>query len=105
MDCWELAEQFSLATGRRITYKPIAPEEFKSLVLKHWNLIEPYADAIVSIWRGMAGGGYDQLSADIEHIIHRKPGSLPGFLHDHPEIFSPGAPTGSPPRQKPRQTA
>jgi uncharacterized protein YbjT (DUF2867 family) len=105
MDCWELAEQFSLATGRRITYKPIAPEEFKSLVLKHWNLIEPYADAIVSIWRGMAGGGYDQLSGDVEHVTHRKPGSFADFLRDHAEIFAPTSSTGNHARQKRRKTA
>jgi uncharacterized protein YbjT (DUF2867 family) len=105
MDCWEMAEQFSLATGRTITYKPIAPEEFKSIVLKHWNLIEPYADAIVSIWRGMAGGGYDQLSLDVERVTGTKPRSFADFLRDHAEIFTPASSTGSHARAKRRKTA
>jgi uncharacterized protein YbjT (DUF2867 family) len=105
MDCYEVAETLSTVMARRITYKPIAPEEFKTIVLRHWNLIEPYADAIVSIWRGMAGGGYDQVSDDFERLTGRKPRSFAEFLRDHAEIFAPSASAGGPVRQKRRKSA
>jgi uncharacterized protein YbjT (DUF2867 family) len=98
----EVAAEVSTTVGRPIAYQPITPEEFKAIILKHWNTIEPYADATVSIWRSASSGTYAPVDGDLAALIGRKPRSFAEFVRDHAEVFVPAKPS---PRARRRQTA
>jgi uncharacterized protein YbjT (DUF2867 family) len=102
LDFSEVAAQLSATVGRPIAYKPITPEEFKAIILKHWKMIEPYADATVSIWRGVGSGSYAPVRSDLATLIGRKPRSFAEFAQDHAELF---ARAKAPPRARKRQSA
>jgi uncharacterized protein YbjT (DUF2867 family) len=104
LNFYEVGKLLSEITGRPIGYKPITPEEFKATILKHWNMIEPLADATVSIWRGMSSGSYAGVSPDLGTLLGRPPRSLADFLRDHLALFLPGA-TKAAPRARKRQIA
>jgi uncharacterized protein YbjT (DUF2867 family) len=102
LDFMEVAEELSQGLGRRILYKPITPEEFKAIILKHWQMLEPYADATVSIWRGMSAGSYAPVTAELAGILGRAPRQLGDFVRDYAEMFMPGKAS---PRVRRRKTA
>jgi uncharacterized protein YbjT (DUF2867 family) len=87
----DVAEILSRATGRTISYVDIDPGEFKKLIIRQWNVIEPYADAAVSIWRGMSAGGYQAVSDDYVRLTGRAPRRLAAFVEENIEAFVPHA--------------
>jgi uncharacterized protein YbjT (DUF2867 family) len=87
----DVAEILSQATGRTIGYVDIEPAEFKKLIIRQWNVIEPYADAAVSIWRGMSAGGYQAVDGGIADLLGRPPRRLAGFVGENVDAFLPQA--------------
>ena len=88
LDFDEVAGQLSAAVGRPIGYQPITPAEFKAVILKHWATTEPYADATVSIWRGVSHGSYTAVTPDLAALIGRPPRRFAEFARDHAGSFA-----------------
>jgi uncharacterized protein YbjT (DUF2867 family) len=83
----DVAAILSEATGRPISYVDIEPAEFKKLIIRQWNVIEPYADAAVSIWRGMSAGGYQAVEGDLVRLLGRPARRLAGFVAENLDAF------------------
>jgi uncharacterized protein YbjT (DUF2867 family) len=98
LDFAAVAEALSEAVGRAIAYKAITAQEFKAIILKHWNMLEAYADATVSVWRGISAGSYAAPTGDVATILGREPRVFAKFAREHADVFMPAK--ASPRRRK-----
>jgi uncharacterized protein YbjT (DUF2867 family) len=79
------AAVISSVLGRPVRYSDVSVDDFvhqlKSFWLSAW-MVEALAVAVAD--REIPG---DQSSAEVERILHRKPGTLERFIKDHPAAF------------------
>ncbi len=85
LDGYAQAAAFSKVLGRTVKYLDVSAEAFigqlKTFGLPPW-LVDAFGAAVSS--PEIPG---DQSSATIEHILHRKPGTLEQFVKDHRAAF------------------
>ena len=85
LDGYAQAEVISKVLGRPVRYLDVSVDEFvgqlKSFGLPPW-MVEAFAVAVVD--PDIPG---DQSSAEVERILHRKPGSLEQFIKDYRAAF------------------
>ena len=86
LSCFEVAELFSEAMGKKIKYIEIKPKEFKKDMLDA-GVKEPLAEAYTELYKQVRDGICNQVTDDIYKVTDRQPHTFDEFLDDNIKFF------------------
>ncbi|SDH11006.1 NAD(P)H-binding protein [Nonomuraea jiangxiensis] len=88
-DLTRLAQEFSAALGRPVTYVDVEYEPWKERELRALGLPGTVFEHLATMARLHADNRYDRLTDDVRDIIGRAPTGVPEFVADNPDLFPP----------------
>lgn len=86
LSCFEVAELFSDAMGKKIKYVEIKPREFKKDMIDA-GVKEHIAEAYAELYKLVRDGIYNQVTDDIYKVTDRQPHTFDEFLDDNIKYF------------------
>jgi uncharacterized protein YbjT (DUF2867 family) len=84
----EVAEKLAAATGKKVTYTNVSPQDFKQSLLT-WGLPEWYADDLNDLYKEVASGYNLQVTNVVADVAHKQPISFDQFARNHAHVFTP----------------
>ncbi len=86
LSCFEVAELFSDAMGKKIKYTEIKPKEFKKDMID-MGVKEPMAEAYTNLYKLIRDGICNKVTDDIYKVTDRQPHTFDEFLDDNIKFF------------------
>ncbi len=86
LSCFEVAELFSDAMGKKIKYTEIKPKEFKKEMID-MGVKEPTAEAYTDLYKLIRDGICSKVTDDIYKVTDRQPHTFDEFLDDNIKFF------------------
>ncbi len=86
LSCFEVAERFSEAMGKKVKYVEIKPKEFKKDMLDA-GINESTAEAYSELYKLVRDGICNQVTDDIYKVTDRQPHTFDEFLDDNIKFF------------------
>ncbi|MGW0227967.1 NmrA family NAD(P)-binding protein [Actinopolymorpha singaporensis] len=87
VDMTELAEEFSRALGRPISYVDVPPDRWESEVLSKLGLPPHVEDHIATMARLHRENRYDRASSDVERVTGVPPQTIEAFVAAHRNLY------------------
>jgi NAD(P)H dehydrogenase (quinone) len=89
-DLYALAQEYSAALGRSVTYVDVPIDEWRDKELRSRRLPEHLFEHLLTMAHLHAANRYDRLSPDVEAILARPARSLESMVRDNHERFGEG---------------
>ena len=86
LSCFDVAERFSEAIGKKIKYVEIKPKEFKKDMLDV-GVSESTAEAFTDLYKIAREGIYNEVTDDIYKVTDRQPHTFDEFIDDNIKFF------------------
>ena len=88
-DMLGMAEEYSEALGRTITYLDVPFEDWREQVLRRLGLPAHLFEHLATMARLHAENRYDRLTRDVETVTGKRATSVTEFVASHAERFQP----------------
>jgi len=82
----DIAEKISDATGKRVNYVSISPDDFRKALLG-MGMPEWLADALVQLHDSLRAGDGAEVSPTVQDVADKRPIKFDEFVHEHAEKF------------------
>lgn len=82
----DIAEKISDATGKRVNYVNISPDDFRKALLG-MGMPEWLADALVQLYDSLRAGDGAEVSPTVQAVAQKHPIKFGEFAHEHAEQF------------------
>jgi uncharacterized protein YbjT (DUF2867 family) len=86
LDFAQVADLLSAELGRKIAFIDASISDFKQVVME-WGASDPYAEALLAVWRPVCAGRYEPVTDDVRMITGVPPTDFAQFARDYAGAF------------------